>query len=245
MDRHKRLLVRVNQPYYSQMEDMGGADNLKITSNAEESQTTTGTPDDALQGDSVHAEGDFSHAEGIDTQAIGVCSHTEGIGTCSKFKGAHIMGKYGDAQEPYSWFIGNVVATSNRELGAKWLASTRNMYIDGNTYVSGGTNYAEMFEIGNGTIDVGFFVTLDGEYLRKATNQDNYILGITSATPSILGNSAEMRWKDKYLVDEWGRIKNEECVYSGIIEKRAVLNPKWDHNKKYESRIERAEWIAV
>ncbi|PER92541.1 exosporium leader peptide, partial [Bacillus anthracis] len=93
------------------------------------------------------AKGDFSHVEGVETQAIGNISHVEGKGNCSKFEGAHIMGKYGDAQEPFSWFIGNGLASDNREIGAKWLASTRNMYIDGTTYISGGTNYAEMFEV--------------------------------------------------------------------------------------------------
>ncbi|MGH0792180.1 peptidase G2 autoproteolytic cleavage domain-containing protein, partial [Bacillus cereus] len=204
------------------------------------------------EGKSTHAEGIYtiaqgkaSHVEGAHTAAVGDFSHAEGVGNFSKFKGAHIMGKYGDSQEAYSWFIGNGVSPNNKELGAKWLASTRNMYIDGSTYVANGTNYAEMFEVRNGTIDVGFFVTLDGEFIRKATAQDEYILGITNDSPSILGNSAEMRWKEKYLVDEWGRIQFENINDSGAIEKRAILNPKWSPEKKYISRIERSEWVAV
>ncbi|OLR27655.1 hypothetical protein [Bacillus cereus] len=73
------------------------------------------------------------------------------------------MGKYGDYQERYSWFIGNGIDPNNKELGAKWLASTRNMYIDGTTHVASGINYAEIFEVKNETIDIGFFVTFDGE----------------------------------------------------------------------------------
>ncbi|MGR5978993.1 peptidase G2 autoproteolytic cleavage domain-containing protein [Bacillus paranthracis] len=92
---------------------------------------------------------------------------------------------------------------------------------------------------------LAFFVTLDGEFIRKATAQDEYILGITNDSPSILGNSAEMRWKEKYLVDEWGRIQFENINDSGAIEKRAILNPKWSPEKKYISRIERSEWVAV
>ncbi|PEF60667.1 peptidase G2 autoproteolytic cleavage domain-containing protein, partial [Bacillus cereus] len=191
------------------------------------------------------AEGKFSHAEGVNTQAVGDYSHVEGIGNSSEFEGAHIMGKYGNAQESYSWFIGNGLSANNREIGAKWLASTRNMYIDGHTYVAGGTNYAEMFKIKNDAIDIGFFVTFDGEYVRKATHQDDYILGITCATPSILGNSAEMRWKEKYLVDEWGRMQYENQIGSGIIKKRAILNPKWDPEKEYIPRNERSEWVSV
>ena len=204
------------------------------------------------RGESSHAEGLYtvargkaSHAEGAHTQSNGDFSHVEGVGNLSEFEGAHIMGKYGDAQEPYSWFIGNGLSSTSREVGAKWLASTRNMYIDGNTYVASGTGYAEMFKIKNEIIDVGFFVTFDGEYIRRATDQDDYILGITNDTSSILGNSAEMRWKEKYLVDEWGRIQHENHGTSGIIKKKAVLNPKWDPKKEYTPRRERVEWVSV
>ncbi|PER95648.1 exosporium leader peptide, partial [Bacillus anthracis] len=97
----------------------------------------------------------------------------------------------------------------------------------------------------NETIDIGFFVTFDKEYIRKANNQDDYILGITTATSSILGNTAEMRWKEKYLVDDWGRLQYAHQSFSEVIQKRTILNPKWDPEKKYISRIERSEWVAV
>ncbi|WP_084822246.1 hypothetical protein [Bacillus sp. SA1-12] len=42
--------------------------------------------------------------------------------------------------------------------------------------------------------------------------QDSYILGISSATPSVHGNSGEMRWKDKFVTDEWGRIQQHEVT---------------------------------
>ncbi|MEK4503496.1 peptidase G2 autoproteolytic cleavage domain-containing protein [Bacillus sp. FSL R12-0069] len=207
----------------------------------------TATRGNASHAEGAHtiAEGDFSHAEGINTIAIGKCSHTEGIGTYSAWEGAHIMGKYGDAEEPYSWFIGNGMSANNKEIGAKWLASTRNMYIDGTTYITGGTNYAEMFEVKDETIDIGFFVTLNGEYVQKVTNPNDYIVGITTATPSVLGNSAEMRWKDKYIVDEWGIMQQEIEVSSESIKTRAKINPIWDKSKIYKSRISRKEWVSV
>jgi trimeric autotransporter adhesin len=86
------------------------------------------------------------------------------------------------------------------------------MYVDGG-YVSGGADYAEMFESIDGMrIDVGYFVTLDGDKIRKATSLDTFILGITSATPGIIGDSGEMRWKEKFMTDEWGRILYEEVT---------------------------------
>ncbi|PEO39944.1 peptidase G2 autoproteolytic cleavage domain-containing protein [Bacillus wiedmannii] len=205
------------------------------------------------RGDSSHAQGaytiaqgDFSHAEGVNTQAIGAHSHVEGIGTIAKFNGSHILGKYGDSQEPYSWFIGNGLTATNKEIGAKWLTSTRNMYIDGNTYVSGGSNYAEMYEIKGAPIDTGFFVTLQGEFVRKANSQDDYILGITSATPSILGNSAEMRWHKKYIVDEWGQIQYKNTLEDDLnCQQIPMLSPEWDANKVYIPRRNRAEWVVV
>lgn len=119
-------------------------------------------------------------------------------------------------------------------------------------------DYAELFETIDGyPIDVGYFVTLDGEKIRKATSSDSYILGVTSATPGILGNSNDFQWKDKYLKDEWGRIQYHEIrtrktinkkgkiMTLESIEKQPVLNPKWDSSLKYNPRLNRPEWVAV
>lgn len=171
--------------------------------------------------------------------------------------GAHIMGRYGDAEEPYSWFIGNGTAVDTRSLGAKWLASNGEMYIDGATYNTGGADIAEMFEsIDGSAIDPGYFVTLEGDKMRKATASDSYILGVTSATPSLLGNSASLNWQGKYELDEWGRrmythievplpaSKNGE-PRSSVTETKPIISTKWDPSQSYVSRQDRQEWSAV
>ncbi|OBZ18252.1 hypothetical protein A8L34_01295 [Bacillus sp. FJAT-27264] len=90
------------------------------------------------------------------------------------------------------------------------------MFIDG-MYLSPATDYAEMFEMADGLpIDVGYFVTVAQEdRIRKATSADDFIIGITSATPSFVGNSAGLRWQDKYVTDEWGRKQYHEVTLPG------------------------------
>lgn len=132
------------------------------------------------------------------------------------------------------------------------------MYIDGASYNTGGADFAEMFETSNGEeIEVGYFVTLDGDRIKKATSLDNYILGITSATPSIIGNSAGLNWQGRYQLDEWGRrtyhevelpeLKNKDgnVVIPAKTEVQPIMNPEWDGQRKYIPREKRPEWVPV
>jgi uncharacterized phage infection (PIP) family protein YhgE len=169
----------------------------------------------------AHAEGNVTiatgfaaHAEGQSTVASGSNSHAEGESTTTfGFRNAHIMGRFGDAVEPNSWFIGNGTTSVLRGLGAKWLASDGEMYIDGAAYNTGGADFAEMFETADGNrIDVGYFVTLENDKVRIATSSDTFILGVSSATPSLIGDSAGLSWHGRYVLDEWGRRTYHEAI---------------------------------
>ncbi|MFJ3389320.1 peptidase G2 autoproteolytic cleavage domain-containing protein, partial [Lysinibacillus sp. NPDC086135] len=113
---------------------------------------------------------------------------------------------------------------------------------------------------------VGYVVTLDKGKIRKATAKDNYILGIVSATPSVIGDSYQDDWNNKYVTDEWGRIQfhwidveyeeDKEVVNeNGTIGIEKVtktrkdyvqkLNPNWNPDQAYTPREKRAEWDAV
>lgn len=118
--------------------------------------------------------------------------------------------------------------------------------------------YAEMFETVDGLpIDCGYFVTLNGRKVRIANDQDRFILGVTTATPTVLGNNGDVRWKNKYLTDEWGRMLYEEVLVPAMhgedgnilipehIEKKPIVNPEWDKRKQYIPRPLRPEWVAV
>jgi hypothetical protein len=231
-----------------------------VSSHAEgQSTIASGNFGAHAEGQSTTASGDASHAEGVSTSASGFASHAEGDNTIAAHTGSHIMGQFGSTEEPFSWFIANGTSTATPGLGAKWLASDGNMYVDG-TFVPGGADYAEMFETTDGDpIDVGFFVTFDGasDKIRKATSQDSYILGISSATPSVLGNSGEMRWKDKFVTDEWGRIQQHEVTIPAQIDEEGKVitpeykeiqwkvNPDWDPTRGYVSRLKRPEWVPI
>ncbi|MCT4605421.1 MAG: hypothetical protein N4A64_04820 [Marinisporobacter sp.] len=210
------------------------------------------------QGVLTTASGYASHAEGFKVVASGMNSHGEGKGTnTNEFEGAHIIGKYGDADASYSWYLANGISNDTRGIAAKIIGKTADMFVDGIIGTSS-TNYAEMFEMVDGNrIDIGYFVTLEGKKIRKANNEDQYILGVTCASQGILGASGELRWKNKYQVDEWGRVLYHDVVISSIkdddereiiaerIESQPILNPEWNSMEKYISRLKRTEWIAV
>ena len=118
--------------------------------------------------------------------------------------------------------------------------------------------YAEMFETLDGRpIDCGYFVTLQGRKIAVANSRDRYILGVTTATPTVLGNNGDVRWKNKYLTDEWGRMLYEEVLVPALhgedgnvlipehIERKPIVSPKWDKAQSYIPRQLRPEWVAV
>ena len=72
-----------------------------------------------------------------------------------------------------------------------------------------GADYAEMFEWLDGNQEeeerIGYVVVLDKDKIHKAQPGDS-ILGIVSGTAAVLGDSASLDWKGKYVTDEFGRI---------------------------------------
>lgn len=145
------------------------------------------------------------------------------------------------------------------------------VYGDG-TYNSSGADYAEFFEWADGNPENedrrGCFVTLDGEKIRPATAADDYILGIVSAYPAVLGDSASEEWRERYLTDVFGEKLTETVdvpetveiiaeadeetgqeaqtrVIPAHTETRWILNPAYDADKPYIRREERPEWSPV
>lgn len=70
-------------------------------------------------------------------------------------------------------------------------------------------DYAEFFEWKDGNPDgedrVGKFVTLNGDKISIAESEEDYILGIVSGEPFVLGNGDCDTWNGMYLRDEFGR----------------------------------------
>lgn len=214
------------------------------------------------EGNSTEASAFASHAEGAGTSAGGIAAHSEGIGTSAlRQDGVHIIGKFGQADSgiegQYSWYLANGTDEKHPGLAAKVIGAFGKAYVSG-YLAAGGASYAECFETKDGSpIEVGYFVTTEGDRVRKANGKDSYVIGVTTAPSGFVGDSRELHWADKYTVDEWGRVQVQEVEIPPykdeegkvIIPKRTelqpVLNPAWDPDIPYVSRLKRDEWVVV
>ncbi|HDR4731405.1 TPA: peptidase G2 autoproteolytic cleavage domain-containing protein [Bacillus cereus] len=215
------------------------------SSHSEGSETTAGGSYSHAEGKHTIALGEAAHAEGTATIANGFSSHAEGNHTSTAhFAGSHIMGRFGTAEESYSWFIANGTNETDHNIGAKWLAHNGEMYIDGASYNASGTDFAQMFEaVDNTLIDVGYFVTFSSEEkIRIATSNDSFILGISSATPALIGNSGALSWQKRYKTDSFGK---RQYVRTESQDIQPLLNTEWDPACKYIARKDRTEWLPV
>ena len=90
-----------------------------------------------------------------------------------------------------------------------------NAYAD-NAWQGGGADYAEYFEWSDGNSSSedrrGYTVVLDGNQIRKSTSDDaqSTIIGVVSANPAMVGDTAQLKWDGKYEKDEWGTYILEE-----------------------------------
>ena len=201
------------------------------------------------------ASGDHSHAEGFETTASGTNSHAANVGTIAQGYAQTAIGMYNIAQgnnnsppDPTDdvFIIGNGTDDGTRSNAFRF-------QFDGNAYSagafnSGGADYAEMFEWQdsnpNNEDRVGYFVTVQGERIRLANTEDEYILGVVSATPSIVGNTQAMGWHGMYKRDDFGRVIYELDEAAGNT-RRPKLNLNYDAVKTYVSRDNRTEWAPV
>lgn len=129
-----------------------------------------------------------------------------------------------------------------------------------NAFVSSGADYAEYFEWADGNPEAedrrGLFVTLDGNFIRKAGPGDD-LLGIVSAAPAIEGDCSSENWHGMYVKDIFGSPVTETVEVAESVdestgetipaytETRWVLNPEFNPQQEYVSRDKRKEWAPV
>lgn len=182
-----------------------------------------------------------------------------------------IVGRYNNSAKQGFITVGN--GTSSARSNVFRVAN------DGTTYLkttqTSGADYAEMFEYedGNeaGEDRRGLIVAIDGEKIKVA-DAETYIddiIGIVSATPSVIGDAQGENWSEKYLkdafgqtiyedveipehtetrptYDELGNVTGEEdIVIEAKVERQPKLNPNFDATKEYVAREDRKEWDAV
>lgn len=178
------------------------------------------------------------------------------------YDGCLVAGSWNNATADYQTVIGfNAKSTYKSSENASILFNIGNgqeedgtltqnsaMQVDfsGNVYAGGayktnGADYAEYFEWLDGNTKnqdrVGLFVTLDGDKIKLA-NKGDYILGVISANPSIVGNSAELDWHDKYKTDVYGRLIYDESH-------NLILNENYNDTLEYIPRGARKEYSKV
>ena len=234
-------------------------------SHAEGEDTSASGKRSHAEGYAAQAVGESSHAEGASTKANGYCSHAGGVGTQAQ-RIQMAIGKYNKSSTGAggmaettgdAFIIGNGSQTT---LGNAFRVTFAGKVFGLSAYGSSGADYAEYFEWIDGNTNnedrTGYFVTVDGEKIRKATAEDTYILGIVSATPCVEGDVQSESWRDMYLKDVFGRkltetVEVEETtdengkVVPAHTEKRWILNPEYNPELEYVSRDERKEWAAV
>ena len=237
--------------------------------------TTVGAYSTA-EGRGTTASGYASHAEGSGTTASGYFSHAEGDNTTASNYASHASGKFNapmttggdfDNTTGTAFVIGN--GTSPYELSNAFSVQFDGTVKAKSTITASTTaDYAEFFEWldknPNEEDRVGHFVTLDGDKIRIATSEDDYILGIVSGEPFVLGNGDCDTWNGMYLHDEFrrtmyepapkiieildnegnptGEYKEVEGEYEGT---RPILNPDYDPTQEYISRFDRVEWSPI
>ena len=228
------------------------------------------------EGTQTLAYGYSSHSEGFRTISSGQLSHAEGIGTKASNYASHVEGHYntemttggGDNNTVGTAFvIGN--GTSS-DVKSNAFSIQFNGVVKAKSTITGSTtaDYAEFFEWldknPNEEDRVGYFVTLDGNKIRIATNKDDYILGVVSGEPFVLGNGDCDTWNGMFLRDEFRRtiyepvpkmveILDNEGNPTGKYEEvegefegtRPKLNPEYDNTQVYISRFDRKEWAPV
>lgn len=231
------------------------------------------------EGISTSALGQNSHAEGNGTIANDNHSHAEGKGTFAG-EGSHAEGwstTAGDYQHVQGHY--NTVKTGGNTSGTSGSAfiigngtsdeATSNAFrvtYAGKPYAlstlnSSGADYAEFFEWQdlnpNAEDRRGYFVTLDGEKIRIAEPND-YILGIVSGLPAVIGNGDE-DWRGRYILDDFGAFIIEEFEYEEEVfdketgETKTITktgtkykeNPNYDPSLPYIQREDRPEWDAI
>lgn len=275
-----------------------GIDTLAVGEGAHaEGDSTMAVADGThAEGYKTEARGVNSHAEGEFTEALGEDSHAEGYFTSANGDYSHAANYYNIANQ-YQTVVGRLSKDTTAPTGET--DTTGSLFIVGNgtnqgsranafrvaadgkvygagAYNSSGADVAELWEWEdgnpNGEDRRGLLVTLNGEKIRPANAEDDFILGFVSATPCLVGNAPD-DWHGKYLKDVFGQPMTEQVevpeqikerkktyvdeekgeekteiitkVIPAHTETRYVLNPDYDPEQTYIPREERKEWSYV
>lgn len=217
------------------------------------------------QGYFSNATGNYSCAQGQKAVAWGDSSLACGESVLASARGQAVVGVWNVEYRASSQSIASgtffIVGCGYSTGRANALRVTNTGVFAKGNYNSSGADYAELFEWLDGNPDkqdrCGLFVTLQGDRIRIASPDDDYILGIVSGSPSVVGDVYDDQWAGMFLTDIFDRPIYEDVdlpaelgpggeeILPARTERRQKLNPAYDHTKKYLPRTQRPEWDAV
>ena len=223
--------------------------------------TASGQSSHASGGEYTTASGDMSFAHGRAAQATGKCSFALGDAVKARADYQMSIGRLpNESSDVNDRFIVGGGTTSNSTNSTCFRVTTTGVYASG-TYNASGADYAEQFEWADNNPSnedrIGRFVTLDGTKIQFAISIDDFILGITSGNPSIIGDSYDDQWQGMYETDIYGRFIWEDVtipaeydeegnlVSEEHIESQLKINPNYNPSEAYIPRSKRPEWATV
>ena len=239
-------------------------------SHAEGYRTTASGGSSHSEGWSTFASGANSHAEGQVTTAAGICSHAGGYSTYANAY-QRVIGKYNvqkdgcssydtqDTTHADAVFIVGCGTSSAAKNGFR--VSSGGKCFGTTAFGAAGADFAELFEWADGNPNNedrrGLFVTLDGDKIRLADADDDYI-GVISGDQAFIGNSGSEEWQGKYLTDVFGTKLSQEIEVPEKIDEitgevlvpahttiQYVVNPDYNPDEEYVMRENRKEWGIV
>lgn len=199
-----------------------------------------GTPEETIIEKSL-VVGPYANQTGECTAAMGyelyLANYLTSVGKYCKFPTeASLTTNTGDLFIVGNGLQGGAKSNAFRVTGAGDVMGTK-------AYAATGADYSENVEWLDGNPNNedrrGLFVTLDGEKIRLATADDDYILGVISATPSVIGDACTDDWHGKYVTDVFGA----RVMENGAFKLSDDFDIKQDEN--YISRLDRPEWATV
>lgn len=227
-------------------------------SHAEGYQTTTDSFCAHAEGRYTYTDRYYSHAEGYGTNAMNENAHAEGHYNADMIRGGNCNNTTGTAVA-----VGNGTDTTVRRNA---FSITFGGVVKAASTITASTtaDYAEYFEWAdenpNNEDRVGYFIAFDSDNkIKIGSDLDEYILGISSGEPFVLGNGDCDVWNGMVLRDEFRRVIYEPApkldeegkpmyddqgnpLYQGT---RPKLNPRYDPTIPYINRADRPEWQAV
>ena len=244
----------------------GVTSNIQQQLNANSSLFVRGSGSNAIQGLNGMAQGKNSFAIGTGSVATDERGMAIGYGAVAGRNqfATGVFNKPTDGTAAILSTTGSVfvvgVGTSSSKTKNGFRVGMDSSCYGAAAFKSSGADYAEYEEWLDGNPDNedrrGLFVTYEGDKIRLANAEDDYIAGIVSAAPSVVGDVQSEEWQGRFLKDVFGAMVTETVEIEEVVdedgnvipahtETRFVINPDYDPTRKYVSREYRQEWDMV